>query len=306
MEGREHGGVEFNSGESEEMPEVIEKTEQGEKLNEYPYNGIMVFGHGCKKDGWNLSWESKARAVAAYQLWKDGLAPVIILTGGKSTSKNNESLPSNAEIMKTFLEQRFSVPESAIVLEDAPGSIKTVDNVGLAINSIEQKGLPTDDFITVSTGFHLDRITQTMDRYGLKSQPVSAEVGLSQRAKEHAELMKQKDIEKGLSAKEIEHNYVLRLGRYDRFLERVKLKSDSFKNELRDEPKWQEAMNNWGYWGPLALAVRGEKLKEVVETNRDDIKSWLSRHPEIELTIEDLIEGNFDYRELVEKGRELP
>ena len=61
-----------------------------------------------------------------------------------------------------------------------------------------------------------------------------------------------------------------------------------------------------GYWLPLALAVRGDKLRELVTTYRSEVEEWLERHPDIEVTMDDLIEGNFDYKELVTKGREIP
>lgn len=282
-----------------------------EREKKFPFDGVIVFGHGWSEKGWKLSWEAKARALAAYELWKQGVAPKIILTGGKPSPQDLEKygpdILANCQQMKEFLVTRFQIPEEAIVLEDEPGSIKTVDNVGLAINALNEQQLASENFVTVSTGFHLDRISKIMEKYGLKSQPVSAEQGLAGIARDHAEKMKQIDVSNGLTTDLVEKNYLHRLGLYDRYLERIKLKDTQiYQKELKDEPKWQEAMNNWGYYGPLLLAVRGEKLKEIVGKDKDQILAWLDRHPDIEVTIEDLIEGNFNYRELVEKGREMP
>ena len=139
-----------------------------------------------------------------------------------------------------------------------------------------------------------------------ESAPVGAELALLSRAKETADRMRQEDIETGLSEEKIEKNYQIRLHWYDKMMEVLRLTSENLQGELRDEPKWQEAMNSWGYWGPLALAVRGDKLKELIEKNKEDIESWLQRHPDIDVTMDDLIEGNFDYMDLVKKGREVP
>lgn len=304
MEGLGAAGIDFNL-ETENLngKEALETPEDKEK-EQFPFNGIMVFGHLFSDNRSNLSWEAKARALAAYQLWKNKAAPIIILTGGRATEERFEDLPSNAELMKNFLLEKFKMPEGAIVLEDKPGSIKTVDNVGLAINALEQRGLKTDNFIAISTGFHLDRINKIMEKYKLQSKPVSAEEGLHDIAFEHAEKMKAKEIQKGISQEEIERRYKNRCQLYDRALERIKLKDDVYQQELKEEPVWLRQMNNWGFWGPLALSVRGDKLKEIVQTNRENVVLWLERHPEINISIEDIIEGNFDYRELVQKGRE--
>lgn len=282
-----------------------------EEEKRHPFDGIIVFGHGYAGNRWNLSWEAKARTLGAYQLYKEGLAPKIIFTGGHPSESNKarNNLPeelSSADLQKRYVQERFNVPEEDLLIEDDPGSIKTVDNVALALNAMEKQGLPTDNFITVSTGFHLQRITEIMNRFDIPSQPVSAETALGRITGEHAEKMREVEIGKGLSEDEVQRRYLERIGKYDRMLERLKLKSADFQKELQDEPKWQEAMKNWGYYGPLLLAVRGKKLHEIIERDKDEIQAWLDRHPDIVVTIEDLIEGNFDYRELVEKGREVP
>jgi uncharacterized SAM-binding protein YcdF (DUF218 family) len=287
---------------------TIEIQEDNEDEPRCPYSGIIVFGHGYSNSVYRLSPEAGIRALAAYQLWKDGVAPRIILTGGaaseSSKQKYGDDLQSNSETMRDFLIKFFRVPPESIVIEDK--SIKTVDNVAHALNSLDGQGLPTDDFVTVSTSYHMERISDIMNKFGLKSAPVSAESALKSRSRQHADRTKVKESMLGLPEAEIERRYQYRLHRYDRFTEKLRLSDPVIVNELRDEPKWQEAMQQWGYWGPLALAVRGEKLREIVENNRPDIESWLARHPDIGVSLEDIIEGNFDYLELVNKGREVP
>ncbi len=284
-----------------------DETEAGEP-KKYPYNGIIVFGHGYRGTQERLSQEARIRVLAACELWKSGVAPKIIVTGGQPSATDKEKfgddLLSNGELMRGYLVDELGVPEDAVVFENQ--STKTVDNVGHALNELQQQGLPTDDFVTVSTGYHMQRISSIMEKFGLRSAPVPAEEGLRLRAEEHARKMRQRDIEKGLSSEEVEKNYKMRSQRYDRYMEKMRLEDPAMVAELENEEKWQEAMNDWGYWGPLALAVRGPKLKEIVEQNKDDIEAWLQRHPDIDLTVADLIEGNYDYMELVSKGREVP
>jgi len=304
--------------ESIESKKAIERTDiEREKSIEAPHpfeGGIIVFGHGWSREapiggGWQLSPEAKMRTIAAYQLWKEGLAPRIILTGGEPREEDKQkygpNILSNAEQMARMLKKRFNVPEEAIEIETE--SIKTVDNVAHALNTLEKKGLPTDNFVTVSTGYHLDRITEIMKKFNLSSRPISAEQALNDRAKEHAEKMRQRERKAGLDEEEIERRYLMRKNRYDKVIHRIYRNNETIQQEFKNEEKWLRATKEMpGYWLPLALAVKGEKLKEIVEKHREDIEEWLERHPDIELTIEDLIQGNFDYRELVKKGREMP
>lgn len=282
-------------------------TTETEKFGEYPYSGIVIFGHGAREDEpEKISQEARIRMLAAFQLWKDGVAPRIIVTGGlpeNDWKAYGSHVKPSGELMKEYL-MELGVPEEAMVFEYK--STKTVDNMAHALNELQAQGLPTDDFVTVSTGYHMERITDIMRKFGLKSAPVGAELGLLSRAKETADRMKEVDIQNGLPADRVEANYQKRLHWYDDVMEALKLTSPNLQGELRDESKWQEAMKQWGYWGPLALAIRGPKLREIVEKNQEDIEAWLERHPDMGVTLGDLLEGNFDYMELVAKGREVP
>lgn len=292
-----------------EQDEIVEK-----ETEKYPFNGgIIVFGHGwaerSKSGGWQLSPEAKMRATAAYQLWKEGLAPRIILTGGPPTENQKEKygqdIVANSEQMAVFLRERFHVPEENILFENQ--SFKTVDNVAHALNELENKGLSTNDFLTVSTGYHMDRISEIMSKFDLESRPISAEQALNSRALEHANKMKEREIAAGKDSETIKKNFLARKGLYDRAIHRIYRNNETIQSEFKDENRWLKATQEMpGYWLPLALAVRGDKLRELVTIHRSAIEEWLSRHPNIGMTVEDLIEGNFDYKDLVKKGREMP
>lgn len=206
--------------------------------------------------------------------------------------------------MARLLTEKFKVPPDVIDLEK--DSTNTIENVARAITRLEEQGLPKNEFLTVSNGYHMDRITEIMKKFGLTSQPISAEQALNQRAREHAQKMRIKEESRGLDKKEVERRYQIRVNRYDTVIQRLYRTNEVIQNEMQNENKWLNAMKDMpGFWLPQVLAIRGEKLKEIVETNRQDIKSWLERHPEIGVTVGDLIEGNFDFRELL-KGREVP
>ncbi len=281
---------------------------------EYAFDGgIIVFGHGWSQEakvggGWQLSQEAYMRVVAAYELWKNGLAPRIILTGGQpgdwAKDKFGPEIKANSEQMAQLLIKKFKVPEEAIITEDQ--SFKTVDNVGHALNSLQERNLPTNNFLTVSTGYHMDRVSEIMNKFGLNSQPISAEEALHSRSVSHANSLREREMHEGkLSQEEIEKNYQANIGRYDRAIQRLKATNEVIQNEIMDEPIYTKAMKERpGFWLPLALSVRGDKLRELVETHKTDIQSWLDRHADLGITIEDLIAGNFDYKELVQKARE--
>lgn len=285
--------------------EQLEVESTPEEERKYPFDAILVFAHGLQEKGYRLSHESRMRAIAAYEMWKKEVAPIIVLSGS----------------MCEMLMKRFKVPENAIVVSNQ--FIKTVDEVPQDLKELERRGIPAKEFVTISTGYHLERISDIMNKFGLNSAPISAEEALNDRTRNHADKMKEKLSRKrerlvaqgvpsqkledlGLTPAQIERHYLTMRHRYDKVINALKLKDPILVNELRNEPKWQKSMEDWGYWGPLALAVRGDKLKELVEKYQGDITAWLDRHPNLDVTIEDLIEGNFNYRELAEKGRELP
>lgn len=292
------------------------KPEVKELQTNFPYKGIIVFGHGFRGEREGLSVEARIRVLAAYQLFKDGVADRIIVTGGMASendkAKFGDSLTSNGEMMRDYLVNDLGVPEEKVVFENQ--STKTVDNVGHALNALneekkakeEAENAGEENYVTVSTGYHMRRIAEIMKKFNIKSAAVSAEWGLQSRAKEHAEKMRQRELTLGVPIEKVDQNYNIRLTRYDRLINKMSLKDPSMVSELKNEDKWLDAMKQWGYWGPLALAVKGEKLREIVENNRSDIEEWLQRHSDLGVTIDDLIEGNFEYMDLVNKGREVP
>lgn len=296
---------------------------EAEESDSYPYDGIMVFGHGWSKPakvggGWQLSQEAMMRVTGAYELWRQGLAPKIILTGGQPGENDRATfgadIVANSEQMANMLQKRFKVPTEAIVTENR--STKTVDNVGYALQELKdiedqkpenpKRDLSDLNFLCVSTGYHLERIQKIMDKMGLKSNALSAEQALNGRAEQFALRMADKERARGVDEATVVKNLDIRKSRYEKAIQRVFQVNQGLQSQMATESKYVGAMDNFGFWGPLALkSLPAEELLEFSQKYQSDIEQWLSRHPELELTIEDILENNFDPGEIV-KARELP
>lgn len=299
--------------------------ERNETLDQtsYPFDGIIVFGHGWSKPskvggGWQLSQEAMMRVTGAFELWRQGLAPKIILTGGQPGENDKKTfgddIVANSEQMAEIIEKRFKVPKKAIIIENR--STKTVDNVGYALQEIkvleEQK--PEDqkmniedlNFLCVSTGYHTARIQKIMDKLGLKSETRSAEDALNSRCEKFAERMAEKERTRGKSEEIIQKNFEIRKSRYKNVIKRIFQTNQGLQGQMASEPKYAGAMDNFGFWGPLALkSLPAEELLNLTQKNQAEIEAWLDRHPELELNFEDILESNFDSNEIV-KAREFP
>lgn len=304
------------------MGSDVENKETEDSIS-YPFDGIIVFGHGWSKPakvggGWQLSQEAMMRVVGAYELWRQGLAPKIILTGGQpgegDKAQYGDDIMANSEQMAEMLRVRFHVPDEAIVTENR--STKTVDNVGYALQELQsvEEQMPEDqrksltelNFLCVSTGYHLARIKKIMDKLGLKSDTLSAESALNSRAEQFAIRMAEKERERGVDEATITKNMDIRRSRYDHAMQRIFQVNQGLQSQMAAETKYASAMDNFGFWGPLALkSLPADELLVFSQRYGSDIKLWLERHPELELSFEDILECNFDPNEIV-KARELP
>ena len=83
--------------------ELVESREL--KKPEYPYSGIIIFGHGAREERNKLSQEARIRLLATYQLYKDGVAPRIIVTGGLPENDKRaygEDVKSSGDLCMNF------------------------------------------------------------------------------------------------------------------------------------------------------------------------------------------------------------
>ena len=133
----------------------LEKT--AGKVTEYlggedvPEEADMIFVFGSK---------SNTRIQKAVDLWREGLAPKIFITGGSPHYKEGEE--PEALVFKQYALTR-GVPEGAIIVE--PQAITIADNVRRSINLFEEKGIAYRRMIMVTAWFAMRRSWAFMMKY---------------------------------------------------------------------------------------------------------------------------------------------
>lgn len=125
-----------------------------------PSDVIVVLG-AAQYDG-RPSPVLKARLDHALDLWNRGLAPHVILTGGRGAGDTT----TEAAVGRAYL-RRKGVPESAMLLENAGRS--TDESLGSVAHLMAAQRL--DEAILVSDPFHMMRLQILAWRYRLKTVP---------------------------------------------------------------------------------------------------------------------------------------
>lgn len=110
-------------------------------------DAIVVFGAAVWSGG-QASPTLQRRTLHAVDLYKQGMAPLIVLSGG--LGKNP---PTEAEAMASLCRDA-GVEDRALLLEDR--STSTVENVAFSAALLQTRGLSR--VLVVSNGYHLPRI----------------------------------------------------------------------------------------------------------------------------------------------------
>ena len=126
----------------------------GKQDRTQPADAIIVFGAYVNKRG-QASPILRARNRHAFELWKRGLAPIIVCTGGIVTHS-----PAEAIVSKRLLEE-WGVPSKAILVEDK--STSTWENARNTA-ALLPRGARV---IGVSEPFHLWRCRRNCEAFGL-------------------------------------------------------------------------------------------------------------------------------------------
>lgn len=158
--------------------------EEGQDPKEYIYDMVMVLGAGFregKPDKLNI--ESRMRLNAAAQLYLEGRARMICVTGGPALSEKWKDYGSLADLGKTYLMEKFGIPEGDIILEDR--SDATHGNLAYGLREMYQDDLPVGKFAIVSTNYHLNRAREMAKRSGIESDFLPAESLLMRRSKHY-------------------------------------------------------------------------------------------------------------------------
>lgn len=126
-------------------------------------DAIVVFGARTYADG-RPSQALADRVRTACSLWRDGRAPLLVLSGGPGDGAVHET-----EAMAA-LARAEGVPDEAIVRDrDGTNTRATVANVAALLRS---RGLHTT--LAVSHSYHLPRVKMAFDRAGVGAYTVPA------------------------------------------------------------------------------------------------------------------------------------
>jgi uncharacterized SAM-binding protein YcdF (DUF218 family) len=131
-------------------------TRQAGQDESRPAEAIVVFG-AAEYSG-RPSPIYKARLDHAYTLFKSGLAPLIITTGGAARDPSF----SEGEVGRDYLVSR-GVPDGAIIAETQ--SVDTSQSAARIANILRANRL--HNCLAVSDGYHMFRVKQMLQREGV-------------------------------------------------------------------------------------------------------------------------------------------
>lgn len=113
----------------------------------YPYSVIVVPGYGPEKPGLALAPEGKLRLELAARRYRQGKAPLIMVSGGYVHP--NQTPYCEAIEMQKSLVADFGVPADAIILE--PQARHTTTNLRNATRLIYRYGIPFERTVLITT-----------------------------------------------------------------------------------------------------------------------------------------------------------
>lgn len=129
------------------------------KWDAYPYSVILVPGAGPEDPKVALSAEGMLRCRLAAIQYKKGVAPFIVVSGGKVHPY--KTIYSEALEMKKFLIEKLNIPENVIIME--PHARHTTTNMRNCVRLIFRYGMPVEKpCISTTTAGQSMMITTTL------------------------------------------------------------------------------------------------------------------------------------------------
>jgi uncharacterized SAM-binding protein YcdF (DUF218 family) len=193
---------------------IAQKLEQETGIK--PYDVVMVLGAGFREpsihqekpvsenqSGYLLNAESRLRLNAAAQLYLEGRTRIICTTGGKALSEKWKEYPSLAELGKTYLIEKFKIPEKDIVMETK--SDATHGNLAYGLREIYKDNIPVGKFAMLSSSYHLRRAEEMAKRSGIRAELIPAEAELLKQSphyKKYIDNWMKEDVQKALEDNE--------------------------------------------------------------------------------------------------------
>lgn len=137
--------------------EAIQKTD----FSKYPYSVMLMLGSGPEKYDQPISPGGMLRTRAAARGYFEGLAPFIIVSGGRVHPYKTPYI--EAIEMKRYLMETHHVPESAIIID--PHARHTTTNMRNAARLMLTYGIPEDKFGIVSSSIsHINSVEKMANR----------------------------------------------------------------------------------------------------------------------------------------------
>jgi len=178
--------------------------EHEEKQTTKKYDALIVFGFGARPrtkeesavdpdrmedKGWHLTTGTKARVLAAGELWEMGEIDKIVLSEGGTPDKEK----SGGELMREYLMSKYpDIPEDRIVVEDK--SSNTIENFAGTVDYLdgleEERKLqrkPSLRYAFLSNTFHMARIQSLAGKFGVEGDGFTAEDVLELAAQQREE-----------------------------------------------------------------------------------------------------------------------
>lgn len=114
-----------------------------------PSDVLFVFGYS--RQDWEPVWN----------MYKEGMAPVIVATGLYGAQSPEKDLPQSHVIRDILIE--YGVPATAIVFEDR--STNTLENVKFGKEALDARGISPKSILFFSKAHHSGRCMRTLRKY---------------------------------------------------------------------------------------------------------------------------------------------
>lgn len=149
-------------------------------FNKYPYSAILTLGAGPEIAGQPISPGGMLRARTAANLYREGMAPFIIVSGGRVHPYKTRSV--EALEMKKYLVEMLGIPSDAVIIE--PLARHTTTNFRNAARLMLEYGIPEDKMaVSTSSVSHLDAVEKmekrNMDELGYMPYVLGKRIGES-------------------------------------------------------------------------------------------------------------------------------
>lgn len=133
------------------------------RWEDYPYSLILILGAGVHRPYETISPRSRLRARYAAELWRQGKAPFLAVSGGRVwpfKTVNTEALQ-----IKKYLVETCGVPENVIISD--PHARHTTTNLRNISRIMLDRGIPMDKPCLITTSTH--QINYVTDKRFIKA-----------------------------------------------------------------------------------------------------------------------------------------